>query len=84
MRVRISDKHLLYSLANVFEVVSSPAFNVSMFIWNLPVADQLFISRSAASTSHDVISGTSVGPVWITVLSTHCCVARCRIPLFVL
>ena len=37
------DKHLLYSLASVFEVVSSRAFNVSMFIWTLPVAVTFFI-----------------------------------------
>ena len=30
--IRLSDKHLVYSLASVFEMVSSPAFNVSMFI----------------------------------------------------
>ena len=36
--IRLSDKHLVYSLASVFEMVSSPAFNVSMFIWSLPVA----------------------------------------------
>ena len=59
--IRISDKHLVYSLPSVFEVVSSPAFNVSMLIWSLPVAVPFFISRCAASTSHDVISGTSFG-----------------------
>ena len=31
----LSDKHLMYSLASVFEMVSYPAFNVSMFIWSL-------------------------------------------------
>ena len=40
-------------------MASSPAFNVSMFIMrSLPVAISFFISRSAASNSHDVISGT--------------------------
>ena len=50
-------------------MVSSPAFNVSMFMWSLPVAVPFSISRSAPSTSHDVISGTSYGSVWIMV----CC-----------
>ena len=56
VRIRLSEKYLLYSLASVFEMVSSPAFNVSMCIWSLP------------STSHDVISGASLGSVWIMVL----------------
>ena len=66
--IRLSDKHLLYSLASVFEMVSSPAFNDSIFILSLPVAVPFFISRSVASTSHDVISGTSFWSVWIMVL----------------
>ena len=57
----VFDKHLVWSLSSVFEMVSSPAFNVSMFIWSLPVAVPFFISRSAASTSHDVITGTFWG-----------------------
>ena len=48
-------------------MVSSPAFNVSMFIWSFPIAATFFTSRSAASTSRDVISGTSFGSVWIMV-----------------
>ena len=64
----LSDKRLVYSLASVFEMVSSPAFNVSMFIWSLPVAVPFFISRTAATTSHDVISGTPHGSTWIMVL----------------
>ena len=48
-------------------MVSSPAFNVSMCIWSLTVALPFFIYRSAASTSHDVISGDSCGSVWILV-----------------
>ena len=68
MGIRFSDKHLVYSLASVFDIISSPAFNVSMFIWSLPVAVSFFISRNAASTSRDVISGTSFGSVWIMVL----------------
>ena len=47
--IHLSDKHLVYSLASVFEMVSSPAFNISMFIWSLPVAVPFFISRRAAS-----------------------------------
>ena len=66
--IRLSDKHLVYSLANVFEMVSSPVFNVSTDIRSLPVAVPFFISRNAASTSHDVISVTSFGAVWIMVL----------------
>ena len=66
--IRLSDKHLVYSLANVFQMVSSRAFNVSMLIWSLPVAVPFFISGSAASTSHDIICGTSSGSVWIMVL----------------
>ena len=69
MGIRFSDKLLMYSLASVFEMVSSPAFNVSMFIWPLPVAVPFFKSRSAASTSHDVMSGTSLGsPITIVVI----------------
>ena len=30
--IRLSDKHLVYRLASVLEMVSSPAFNVSMFM----------------------------------------------------
>ena len=72
--IRLSEKHFVYSLASVFEMISSPAFNVSMFIWSLPVALPLFKSRSAASTTHDVISGTSYGSVWMMV---RCRIARC-------
>ena len=36
-------------------------------LWSLPVAVPFFISRSAASTSHDVISGTSFGSVCVKV-----------------
>ena len=52
MGIGISDKHLVCSLASVSEMVSSPAFNVSMLIWSLPVTVPFFISRIAASTSH--------------------------------
>ena len=69
MRIRLSDKHFVNSLASVFEMVSSPAFNVSMFIYGrMPVVDLFFLSQSAASTSHDVKSGTSFGAVWIIIL----------------
>ena len=66
--IRLSDMHLVYNLASVIEMISSPAFNASMFIWSLPVAVSFFISHSAASTSHDVVPGTSFGSVWIMVL----------------
>ena len=46
--------------------VCYPAFSVSMFTWSLPVAVPFVISRSAASSSHDAISGTSFGSVRIT------------------
>ena len=73
----------MYSLASVFEMVYFPAFNVSMFIWSLPVAVPFFISRSAAFTSHDGISGRSLilgqCGLWYYV---HCRIPRCRIPLF--
>ena len=41
---------------------------LKMFIWSLPGAVPFIISRNAASTSHDVISGTCFGSVWIMVL----------------
>ena len=49
--IRLSDKHLVYSLASVLEMVSSPVFNVSMFIWSLPVNNNnnIFIWYSATS-----------------------------------
>ena len=65
--IQLSGKYLVYSLASVFEMVSSPAFNVSMFMWSLPVAVPFFISRSAASISHDIISFWSL---WIKVIAT--------------
>ena len=78
MGIPLSDMHLVYSLANVFEKVSSPASSVSMFLmWLLPVAVPFVISRSVASTSHDVISGTSFGSVWIMVFCSLCRVAWC-------
>ena len=51
-------------------MVSSHAFNVSMFIRCVykPVAVPFFISRSAACTSHD---GSSFVSVWIMVLCAH-------------
>ena len=58
----------MYRLASVFDMVSSHAFNVSMFIWSLPVAAPFFISYSAASISHALIDGTSFESVWVMVL----------------
>ena len=60
MGIRLSDMHLVYSLGIVFEMVSPHAFNVSMF-FNMVVA------------SHDVISGTSFGSVWIMVFCSLSC-----------
>ena len=45
--IRFSDKHLVYSSANVFEMVFFHTLYVS--IWSLPDAVPFFISRSAAS-----------------------------------
>ena len=45
-------------------MVSSRAFNVSMFIWPLLVAVPFFISRNAASILYNLIS---FGIVWIVV-----------------
>ena len=42
--MRLSDQHLGYSLASVFEILYSPDFNVSKFIWSLPGAVSLHIS----------------------------------------
>ena len=60
-------------------MVSSPSFNVSMFIWSLPVAAPFFISRIVASTLNDVISGASFGSdqceLWYYV---HCLIDRCN------
>ena len=61
--IRFSDKYLVYNLANVLEMILS-AFNGSMLIWSLPVVVPFFISHSAASTSQDIISGTS----WVSVI----------------
>ena len=36
--IRLSDKHLVFNLARIFETVFYPAFNISMCIWLLPVA----------------------------------------------
>jgi len=52
-------------------MASSPAANVSMFIWSLPIVVQFFVSRSAASTAHDVIGGTCFGSVWIMSYRLH-------------
>ena len=65
--VLLSDKHLVSNLAIVFEMVTSPAFSVSLFLWHLPVALPFFY-HSAASTSRDVISGTSSGSMYTMVL----------------
>ena len=70
MGIRLSDKQLVYSLASVFEMVSSPAFNVSIFILSLPVVVTFFIFHCFASTSRDVIAGTYFGSVLIMALSS--------------
>ena len=44
----------------VFEMVFYPAFNVSKFMWSLPVF-AFFISGRAASISHAVIADTTLG-----------------------
>ena len=84
--IRRPDKHLVYSLASAFEMIYSPAINVPMFIWSLPVAVPFFIFRSTVSTSQGIISGTSFGSVWIVVLLSRSwislpCLFRCVINL---
>ena len=83
MGIRLSDMHLVYSLANVFDMVYSPGFNVSMFsIWLLPVAVPYVIFRSGASSSNDVISGTwGQCGLWY---SFHCRLAWYIILIFVI
>ena len=49
--IRLSDKLLVYSVACVFEMVSTPAFNVSVFVWSFPDAVPIFICLSTASIS---------------------------------
>jgi len=66
MGIHLSDKDLVYSLASVFEMVSSPP--VSMFIWSLPVDVPFFIVRSAASTNRDAVFGTYYRSMWFVVL----------------
>ena len=52
--IRLYNKHLVYSLASFFEMIYFPAFNVSMaVVCCCPILH--IISRSAASTSHDVM-----------------------------
>ena len=69
MGIRLSDKHLVYSLAIVFEMVCSPAFNVSIYrlYGRCLLLVPFLISRIAASPSLDVISGTSLESVRIMV-----------------
>ena len=57
MGIRLSDKHLVYRLANVFEMACSPAFNVLMFAMSLPVAVSFLLFHSAATNSHYAIAG---------------------------
>jgi len=53
--IRLSGKQLVYSLVSVFDEI-------------VPIPVPFFLFRSAASTSHGVISGTSVVSVWIMAL----------------
>ena len=63
----------------MFEMVSFPAFNDSMFMWSLPDGVPFFISRSAASTCHDSIAGTLVSVDYGSLSYSSC-----KIPLFFL
>ena len=45
MGICLSDKNLVYNLASLFQMVSSPGFSVSMFVWSLPVAVPLHSSH---------------------------------------
>ena len=78
--IRLFDKHLVYSLASVFEMVSSPAFNVSMFIWSLLVAAP-FVVLLPSPMILLLVHLLGQCRLWYSV---HCRIARCRIPLFFL
>ena len=71
----LSDTHLVYSLASVFEMVSSPTFNVSMFIWSLPVAVVLLPPPKMLS----LVRLLGQCGLWYSI---HCRIVRCIIPLF--
>ena len=64
-------------------MVTSSAFNVSMFIWSLLVGVPLFISRRAASPPVMLYLVPFLGQcgLWCSVNCRNC---RCRILLFVL
>ena len=70
----------MYGLESILDMVYFPAFSVSMFVWSLRYGVSYFISLSAASNSHGVISGQGHYELWYSV---HCHVARSNIPLFV-
>ena len=61
--IRLSDMHFVYSLARALVMLSSPTVNISMLTSSFPVAFPFFIFFSAASTSHVVTDGTSLGSV---------------------
>ena len=57
--------HFVYRFASCFAIVSSPAFSVSMSTLSSTASFPCFIFLSAASTSHAIIGGTSLGSVCI-------------------
>ena len=84
MGIRLFDKHLVCNLASVFQMASSPAFNVWMFMWSLRVVVPFFISHSAAASTCQmltVVRRLGQCGLWYHV---HCRIDRSRIPLFVL
>ena len=66
--IKFFDMHFVYSLAKALAMVSSPAFNVSMLTWSFHVVFPFFIFFNAASTSHVVTDGTSLGSVRIVTV----------------
>ena len=82
MGIHLSNKLLVYSLVRVFDMVSSRGFNISMFIWSLPVAahfSYLLVLPPPPMLVYLVLISGQCG-LWYSV---HCRIARCRIPLIV-
>ena len=76
-----SNKHLVFSLASVFEMVSSLAFKVSIWRWLLPSVVPICISLSAASLAM-VLYRVPLSircELWDTA---HCRLVQCRTSIF--
>ena len=75
MGIRLSDTHLMYSLASVFEMVSSLVFTVSIFKTVVAVAVPFVISLSAiGSVGIVVLCSRSYSMLFVYVVSFHTCV----------